>query len=226
MSTFCLFSACSAIVHAVLHIVRACSDRKTGIDLAEYAAPAVDVGAAIGDVAVGNRFMVGVMMRIRTAALWVAFAGAYSLSAAGASAQTAPQGMRTAQPAATEISAQQRVRPPTRLRVYPNYAPGPDGVYPRYFPGRNAVRECNATYVQEFRPSGTVIVPRHELLLASRLAQIPARRADQSGADHQRRGSIDDDGHSQLGGAAGGARTTAWALGRERRIGPQRSGCR
>ena len=36
----------------------------------------------------------------------------------------------------------------------------PEGVYPRYYPGRNAVRECNATYVQEYRPSGTVIVPR------------------------------------------------------------------
>jgi hypothetical protein len=120
--------------------------------------PAVDVGPAIGDVAVGNRFMVGVMMRIRTAAILVAFAGAYSLSAAGA--QTAPKALRTAQPGATDVSAQQRARPPVRLRVYPNYAPGPDGVYPRYFPGRNAVRECNATYVQEYRPSGTVVVPR------------------------------------------------------------------
>jgi hypothetical protein len=61
---------------------------------------------------------------------------------------------------ATELSAQQRVRrPATRLRVYPYYQQTPDGVYPRYFPGRNAVRDCNATYVQEYRPSGTVIVP-------------------------------------------------------------------
>jgi hypothetical protein len=45
--------------------------------------------------------------------------------------------------------------------IYPrNNQPEPDGVYPRYFPGRNAVRECTATYVQEYRPSGTVIVPR------------------------------------------------------------------
>jgi hypothetical protein len=59
------------------------------------------------------------------------------------------------------------VRWPARLRVYPNDYPngypndelGP-GVYPRYFPGRNAVRECNTTYVQEYRPSGAVIVPR------------------------------------------------------------------
>jgi hypothetical protein len=104
------------------------------------------------------------MMRIRTAAIWVAFAGVLSLPAAGANAQTVALGARTAQasqPAATETSAQRRVRrPPTRLRVYPNYDPGPEGVYPRYNPGPNAVRECNATYVQEYRPSGTVIVPR------------------------------------------------------------------
>jgi hypothetical protein len=46
----------------------------------------------------------------------------------------------------------------TRLRIYPNY--GPEDVYPHYDPGPNAVRVCNAHYVQEFRPSGTVIVPR------------------------------------------------------------------
>jgi hypothetical protein len=103
--------------------------------------------------------MVGVMMRIRTAAIWVAFAGCFWLPAAGAEAQTASSGMRTSQPAATEASAQRR-KPPTRLHVYPQYEPGPDDVYPRYFPGRNAVRDCTATYVQEYRPSGTVIVPR------------------------------------------------------------------
>jgi hypothetical protein len=104
------------------------------------------------------------MMRIRTAVISVAFAGVLALPAAEAGAQTAASGLRTAQasqPAATETSAQRRVRrPPTRLRVYPNYDPGPEGVYPRYNPGPNAVRECNATYVQEYRPSGTVIVPR------------------------------------------------------------------
>jgi lipoprotein-anchoring transpeptidase ErfK/SrfK len=141
-STFCLFSACSVIVHTVLRTV--------------------DVGAAIGDVAAHNRFMVGAMMRIRTAAMLVAFAGTFVLPAAGARAQTAPQGMRPAQasqPAATDVSAQRRTRrPTTRLRVYPQYEWVPD-VYPRYNPGPNAVRECNATYVQEYRPSGTVIVP-------------------------------------------------------------------
>jgi hypothetical protein len=102
--------------------------------------------------------MVGVMMRIRTAAILAALAGILSLPASAASAQD----MRTAHvahPAATEFSAQQRVRrPTTRLRVEPYY--NADSVYPHYYPGRNAVRECNATYVQEYRPSGTVIVPR------------------------------------------------------------------
>ena len=101
------------------------------------------------------------MTRIRTAALWVALAGAFGLPAAGASAQTAQQGIQTVQaPHATDASAQRRVRRPvTRLRVYPRYDWEPS-VYPRYNPGPNAVRDCSATYVQEYRPSGTVIVPR------------------------------------------------------------------
>jgi lipoprotein-anchoring transpeptidase ErfK/SrfK len=102
------------------------------------------------------------MTRIGMAAILVALAGAISLSAADARAQTAPQGVRMAQasPPLSDASAQRRVRrPATRLRVYPRYEWEPD-VYPRYNPGPNAVRECNATYVQEYRPSGTVIVPR------------------------------------------------------------------
>ena len=105
-------------------------------------------------------------MRIRAAAISVALAGllsgvAVSLLAAGAAAQTAPPATRTAQaspPAADEPTPARR--PTKRLRIYPREQAEPDGVYPRYFPGQNAVRECNATYVQEYRPSGTVIVPR------------------------------------------------------------------
>lgn len=100
------------------------------------------------------------MMWVRTAALSVALAGVVSLPVTAVNAQTAPAGARVAQatqPFTTEAPARRRVRPPTRLRVYPNYEP--DGVYPRYNPGPDAVRECNATYVQEYRPSGTVIVP-------------------------------------------------------------------
>jgi hypothetical protein len=96
----------------------------------------------------------------------MALAGAVLLPSAGANAQTASpaatsarpsRALVTEQPVVTDMSAQRR-RPPTRLRVTPYYRP--DDVYPRYFPGRNAVRDCTATYVQEFRPSGTVIVPR------------------------------------------------------------------
>jgi Ni/Co efflux regulator RcnB len=102
------------------------------------------------------------MMRVITAAVLVALGGA--VFGPMASAQSAPQDRRIAQQwnsGATDASAQrQNRRPPTRLRVQPYYESSFDGVYPRYYPGRNAVRECTAHYVQEYRPSGTVIVPR------------------------------------------------------------------
>jgi len=87
----------------------------------------------------------------------VGLVAACSLLASAAKAQTA-QGTRTAQTATGEPLVQP-ARPPRRIRVYPRYLAEPDGVYPRYNPGPNAVRVCNASYVQEFRPSGTVIVP-------------------------------------------------------------------
>jgi hypothetical protein len=90
-------------------------------------------------------------------------AAAFSLPATGAWAQTAPSGIKLAQasqPASAETTARVR-RPLRRLPIYPRYQGEPDdGVYPRYNPGPNAVRDCTATYVQEYRPSGTVIVPR------------------------------------------------------------------
>src|SRR3569833_2808597 len=81
--------------------------------------------------------------------------GLFSLFCAGG-AKAAPAGaeFRLAQAVFPDAPPPRR-RP--RLRVYPQAEP--DGVYPRYNPGPDAVRECNATYVQEFRPSGTVIVP-------------------------------------------------------------------
>jgi|SRR5580692_7005023 hypothetical protein len=108
-----------------------------------------------------NQVRVGVMMRIRTAAILVAFAVVSMLPGAAAQAQTAPSGVRLAQaqPAATETPAQRR-RNLRRLPVYPRSRGEPDDVYPRYDPGPNAVRDCTATYVQEYRLSGTVIVPR------------------------------------------------------------------
>lgn len=52
----------------------------------------------------------------------------------------------------TDMSARARRRAPTRLRVYrgSNYLPP------------SARRECRAWYVEEHRPSGTVIVPRQQ----------------------------------------------------------------
>jgi hypothetical protein len=56
----------------------------------------------------------------------------------------------------TDLSAEARTRRP-RVRIYRE---DERGVYPSYNPGPDAVRDCTAHYVQEFRPSGTVIVPR------------------------------------------------------------------
>ena len=102
-------------------------------------------------------------MRIGIAALSLAVAGTFLLPMATAQTTPRAQAAQASQSAGTELSAQSRRyrRPPARLRVYPSYPSySPDDVYPRYFPGRNAVRDCTATYVEEFRPSGTVITPR------------------------------------------------------------------
>ena len=104
------------------------------------------------------------MALIRTTAVVTALAGVFFLPAVGSNAQAAPSAIRLAQAAPPDATSPRHFRrPATRLRVYPRYyryEQWPDDVYPRYDPGPNAVRECNATYVQEFRPSGTVIVPR------------------------------------------------------------------
>ena len=104
--------------------------------------------------------MVGVMKRMVKVALSAALAGLL-LPAAAAQAQMAPAGVRAVQtptPAATDASSQRR-RPLRRVPIYRSNQWEPD-VYPRYNPGPNAVRDCTATYVQEYRPSGTVITPR------------------------------------------------------------------
>ena len=100
------------------------------------------------------------MKRIVTAAMVTALTG-FLLHGEAALAQTAPSGARAAQaakPAVTDASAQAR-RPLRRVPIYRPDQWEPD-VYPRYNPGPNAVRDCSATYVREYRPSGTVITPR------------------------------------------------------------------
>ena len=98
------------------------------------------------------------MMRIVAAAILAAFVG-LSAPEAVAQAQTAPSGIRAAQAVPTDTSAQQRRRVIRRVPVYPREE-WRTPVYPQYYPGPNAVRDCTATYVQEYRPSGTVITPR------------------------------------------------------------------
>jgi hypothetical protein len=100
------------------------------------------------------------MKRIVTVAIWAAFAGLL-LPDTMAQAQTASPELRIAQApgqAVTDVSAQRR-RPLRRVPIYRQQEWAPD-VYPRYNPGPNAVRDCTAHYVQEYRPSGTVITPR------------------------------------------------------------------
>jgi hypothetical protein len=98
-------------------------------------------------------------MRVVKVAALAALAG-FSLSGSTAQAQMGGSAVRIAQaatPDASDTSAPRR-----RLRRVPIYRSNhwePD-VIPRYNPGPNAVRECTATYVQEYRPSGTVITPR------------------------------------------------------------------
>jgi hypothetical protein len=86
--------------------------------------------------------------------------------------EAAPAAANEAQTKATDFSAQtaQRARRPrTTLTVRPRRF---DVAPPRHFstpyplpyavdyPGPNTVRQCAARYVEEHRPSGTVIVPR------------------------------------------------------------------
>ena len=100
------------------------------------------------------------MKRIVTVAMWAAFAGLV-LPGAAVQAQTAvPELALASAPSlsVTDLSAQRR-RPLRRVPIYRPREWAPD-VYPRYNPGPNAVRDCTAHYVQEYRPSGTVITPR------------------------------------------------------------------
>ena len=66
---------------------------------------------------------------------------------------------------AADAQPQQARRPKTRLRVRPIYPyRHTHSIYPvpyRFdYPGPNAKRECVAHYVEEHRPSGTVVTPR------------------------------------------------------------------
>jgi hypothetical protein len=106
-------------------------------------------------------FLWGKAMQIRTTTAGLIFA-AILLPVASisvpmtATAQTAVSTVQMSEVSPTDVSAQSRRHRPARVRIYRE---DDRGVYPSYNPGPNAVRDCTATLVQEFRPSGTVIVP-------------------------------------------------------------------
>jgi len=67
-------------------------------------------------------------------------------------------------------------------------------------------------------PGWTPVFGKDHAQTKKTLVEMPPRGSDQSGAGHKGACSINDDGHCQLGEIAGGARASAGALGRERRI--------
>jgi hypothetical protein len=100
---------------------------------------------------------VGAMTRTTMALLGTALVG-MMLASTAAQAEPVISAAQARSESTTDLSAQRRLK---RIPIYPRYEGHwqPD-VVPRYNPGPNAVRVCNAHYVQEARPSGTVIVPR------------------------------------------------------------------
>jgi hypothetical protein len=100
-------------------------------------------------------------MRMKLAV--IGLGAAISAVSMGAPAQAQTSSASTLQviaPAVSETQPAPRPRGRPRVRIY--QAPQRDdrGVYPSYNPGPDAVRDCTATYVEEHRPSGTVITPR------------------------------------------------------------------
>ena len=98
------------------------------------------------------------MNRIGIAAVAASLVGAAFLSGTCANAQLTSAGVKLAQAAPQDPTAPPRYRRRPRIRITPYYEE--QGVVPHYNPGPNAVRVCNAHYEQEYRPSGTVIVPK------------------------------------------------------------------
>lgn len=90
-------------------------------------------------------------MKVRGILIAAALTTVVSLSpgvSAAQSSDAAPSVRVDGSQKPTDVTAQRRSRrQPTRLRVF------------RTTPGPNSKRVCNARYVQEYRPSGTVIVP-------------------------------------------------------------------
>src|SRR5215813_3257027 len=103
--------------------------------------------------------VVSVMGRIGTACAAAILAMLAAIPVSVARAEQAQPVIRLAQAYPSDAPPRRVYRPQARLRVTPNNE-GYDTIYPHYNPGPNAVRVCNAHYEQEYRPSGTVIVPK------------------------------------------------------------------
>jgi hypothetical protein len=103
----------------------------------------------------------------RAAACIIVALGLLALGQAGAASAQSPRDETRAKAQRSALAAQKSawpVRARTRVRVVPVYpyrlesTPYPTP-YPYEYPGPNAVRQCTAQLVKEYRPSGTVIVP-------------------------------------------------------------------
>jgi hypothetical protein len=102
----------------------------------------------------------------RTAMLALVAFGLVVLGFRDTVAAQSPRGEARAKAQRSSLSAPTSPRPRarTRIRVTPVYPyrleslPYPTP-YPYEYPGPNAVRQCTARLVPEYRPSGTVIVP-------------------------------------------------------------------
>jgi len=103
------------------------------------------------DGSVGYLAQVGVAMKQVKLFAVMAFGAAVVLaSAAPVRAEVAAPQMQRAAPASSDLSAQRRIR----RRATPIYIYGHRPLSP------TAVRDCVDWYAYEYRPSGTVIVPK------------------------------------------------------------------
>jgi hypothetical protein len=92
------------------------------------------------------------MRRYQAAAMVALVAPFVVLPLSGALARDRmPAGTALAQAADVPPEPAPRKRPPVRIRIHP---------LAQTHPGPNSVRQCKAWLEPEYRPSGTVIVPR------------------------------------------------------------------
>jgi hypothetical protein len=95
---------------------------------------------------------------VLTAGLWSAPGMAQSSPPdAGAAAANSRAQSQTAQSQVRRTRPRIRVQPLYPYRRYHSFYPLP---YDVEYPGPNAKRDCSVRYVSEYRPSGTVVVPR------------------------------------------------------------------